>query len=237
MGDKLQDIYNRKEHSSQEFYDAFNSFIFSNDRRVIGKLIYRNNFFDKIKHLPGDIVEIGVFKGSGIATWCKLMDIFIPHTCKTVIGFDLFDSSDKNEILNTYNCGEIMKTVTGRSPSSELTKESVTARLLSANIAPSKFLLVEGNVSLTSLEFVKTNPGFRISLLYLDLDLDEPTYDALCNFWDRVVPGGYIVFDEYEYHKFDESNGVDRFLKDKKLYYNLVSTNFYAPTAYIIKSE
>ena len=96
MENNLQDIYNRKEQSSQHLYDAFNSFIFSSDRRVIGKLIYRNIFFDKVKHLPGDIVEIGVFKGSGIATWCKLVDIFIPHTCKTVIGFDLFDSSDKN---------------------------------------------------------------------------------------------------------------------------------------------
>lgn len=237
METNLQDIYNRKEHSSQDLYDAFNTFIFSNDRRVIGKLIHRNMFFDKIKHLPGDIVEVGVFKGSGIATWCKLVDIFIPHTCKTVVGFDLFDSADKTNVLNTYNCGEIMKTVTGRSASTDLTKDSVTTRLLNANISPSKFLLIEGDVSKTSLEFAKNNPGFRISLLYLDLDLDEPTYDTLCNLWDRVVPGGYIVFDEYEYHKFDESNGVDKFLKDKKISYNLTSTNFYAPTAYIVKPQ
>ncbi len=45
------------------------------------------------------------------------------------------------------------------------------------------------------------------------------------------------LFDEYEYHKFDESNGVDKFLKDKKITYNLISTNFYAPTAYIVKSH
>jgi hypothetical protein len=237
MENNLQDIYNRKEESSQNLYDAFNTFVFSNDRRVIGKLIYRHIFFDKIKHLPGDIVEVGVFKGSGIATWCKLLDIFIPHTCKTVIGFDLFDSANKTEVLNTYNCGEIMKTVTGRSVSTDLTKDSVTTRLLNANISPSKFLLIEGDVSVTSLEFVKKNPGFRISLLYLDLDLDEPTYDTLCNLWDRVVPGGYIVFDEYEYHKFDESNGVDKFLKDKKIDYNIISTNFYAPTAYTIKKD
>ena len=39
------DIYNRKNHSAQSMYDAFNEFIFSNDRRVFGKLLYRYDFF------------------------------------------------------------------------------------------------------------------------------------------------------------------------------------------------
>lgn len=236
MENSLEDIYNRKVHSSQDLYNSFNSFIFSDDRRVFGKLIYRYNFFNKVMHLPGDIVEVGVFKGSGIATWCKLIDMFIPHTCKNVIGFDLFGSVD-GDVLNTYKSGEIMKSVTGRAQSSELTKDYVTSQLISANISSEKFLLIEGDVSKTSLEFTKKNLGFRISLLYFDVDLDEPTYNTLCNLWDRVVPGGYIIFDEYEYHKFDESNGVDRFLKDKKIDYNIISTNFYAPTAYIIKKD
>ena len=44
-----------------------------------------------------------------------------------------------------------------------------------------------------------------------------------------------IIFDEYEYHKFDESNGVDRFLKDFNISYDVVSTNWIASTAYLIK--
>jgi hypothetical protein len=85
------------------------------------------------------------------------------------------------------------------------------------------------------LKYKEVNKKFQLSKLYLDLDLDEPTYNTLCNLWDKVVPGGYIVFDEYEYHKFDESNGVDRFFKERKIIYTIISTNFYAPTAYIIK--
>ena len=57
----------------------------------------------------------------------------------------------------------------------------------------------------------------------------------LMNLWDNLLPGGYIIFDEYEYHKFDESNGVDRFLKEKKLEYTIKSTNWMAPTAFMIK--
>jgi hypothetical protein len=32
-------------------------------------------------------------------------------------------------------------------------------------------------------EYAKNCPSFRISLLYLDLDLDKPTYDTLVNLW------------------------------------------------------
>jgi len=49
-------------------------------------------------------------------------------------------------------------------------------------------------------------------ICHYDLDLNEPVYNSLKNLWDRILPGGYIIFDEYEYHKFDESNGVDSFL-------------------------
>ena len=72
---------------------------------------------------------------------------------------------------------------------------------------------------------------------YVDLDLNEPVYHSLMNLWDRILPGGYIVFDEYEYHKFDESNGVDLLLKDKLIKYEVVSTNWMAPTAYLIKKR
>ena len=231
----IEDIYNRKKHSNQQFYDAFNTFIFSDDRRVFGKLLYRYDFFCKTKHLPGDIVEVGVFKGSGIATWCKFVDLFIPHTCKTVIGFDLFDMPDKNTILDNITNGNIMKTVLNRTDLNSLGTDYIKEIFEKAQIQKEQYLLIEGDVALTSNEFTKNNPGFRISLLYLDMDLGDPTFEALCNLWDRVVPGGYIVFDEYEYHKFDESNGVDRFLKFKNIKYKVMSTNFYAPTAYIIK--
>jgi hypothetical protein len=142
---------------------------------VFGKLLYRYDFFLKTKHLPGDIVEVGVFKGSGISTWCKFIDLFATHTTKTVVGFDLFNSSSTNEVLDTYKNGNIMHSVLNRSNKDDLTTESISNRLTMANINTDRYLLIKGDVSITSLEFVKKNPGFRISLLYLDLDLDEPT--------------------------------------------------------------
>ena len=92
----MSDIFNSdpKNNPAQHIYDSFNSFIFSNDIRIMGKLLHRFSFFEKTKHLAGDIVEVGVFKGSGVASWLKMVEIYMPHSNRKVIGFDIFDSKD-----------------------------------------------------------------------------------------------------------------------------------------------
>jgi hypothetical protein len=237
MSVDLKDICNNntKNMPSQDLYDSFNNFIFDKDIKVLGKLLYRFNFFEKTKHLAGDIVELGVFKGSGVATFIKFLEIYFPNSNKKVIGFDIFNP--ENKIIDTFENGHTMKTVYNKTLKNDLSLESVRDKLLNINTDNSKFILIEGDVCVTTKAFVSENPGFRISLLYIDLDLNEPVYESLKNLWNRILPGGYIIFDEYEYHKFDESNGVDRFLKDFNLDYEVISTNFIAPTAYLIKKH
>ena len=234
----LEDIcnHNIKNMPTDNLYNAFNEFIFNSDIKVIGKLLHRFNFFNLTKHLAGDIVELGVFKGSGVATFIKFLEIFATHSNKKVIGFDLFNID--NTVINNYENGITMKTVYSKVVNKdELSYNVIKNKLQHINKDLSKFILVKGDVCKTTKDFTIENPGFRISLLYVDLDLNEPVYHSLMNLWDRILPGGYIVFDEYEYHKFDESNGVDLFLKDKLIKYEVVSTNWMAPTAYLIKKR
>ena len=235
---KLFDICNSnpKNMPSDDTYNSFNNFIFSNDIKLLGKMLLRYDFFSKVKELPGDIVEIGVFKGSGIATFSKFIEIYCPNSNKKIVGFDIFDVNSADEILKKD--GEFskdkMQTVYSKVNESELTINSVSNRLDLMNINK-KYILIEGDVADTIPIFLKENPGFKISMLYIDVDLERPTYIALKYLWDRILPGGIILFDEYEYHKFDESVGVDKFLKEFNLPYDLKSTNFMAPTAFMIK--
>jgi hypothetical protein len=231
----LEEICNNniKNMPSQDLYDSFNTFIFNKDIKVLGKLLHRFKYFELTKHLAGDIVELGVFKGSGLATFVKFIEIFCTHSNKKVIGFDFFDANNKE--INNFENGNAMKTVYNKVTNNELSLESIDNKIKNINEDKSKYILVKGDVCSSTKNFVEENPGFRISLLYVDLDLNEPVYESLKNLWDRVLPGGYIIFDEYEYHKFDESNGVDNFLKNSNLKYEIISTNFMAPSAYLIK--
>ena len=191
------------------------------------------NFLKKIKDLPGDIVELGVFKGSGIATWCKFLELNCTYSNKRVIGFDLFDAN--NNTIDNYENGDKMKYIYNRVDENELSLENIETNLNKLQLSTKKYILVKGDIVKTTKNFSKENPGLRIALLYIDVDLCEPTYHGLKNLWNHIIPGGYIIFDEYEYHKFDESNGVDKFLKEFNIVYNLESTNALAPSAYMIK--
>jgi len=235
MDTTLEDICNNnpKNMPTNDVYKSFNEFIFSSDTKLIGKMLHRFKLFDQVKDLPGDIVEIGVFKGSGIATFSKFVDVFCPNSNKRIVGFDIFDDIDKNAILEKDGVVDktAMNVVYSKVDSSELSLASVMERLDGMNI-PKKYTLVKGDVEDTLPVFLKENPGFRASLIYIDVDLERPTYNSLKYLWDRLLPGGLIVFDEYEYHKFSESTGVEKFIKERGLPYELVSTQWIAPTAY-----
>jgi hypothetical protein len=228
---------NKLNEITQNTYDKFNNFIFSDDLKLTGKLLHRFEYFLKIKDIPGDIVEIGVFKGSGISSFMKFIEIYCPNSNKKVIGFDIFDTIEANEILQKDGDvdKENMVVVYDRVGSEDLTLQSVTNRLDQTKISSDKYKLIKGDVQYSIPKFLEENKGFRISLLYIDVDLDRPTYYSLKYLWDRILPGGAILFDEYEYHKFSESVGVERFLRETGIDFDLKSTNWVAPTAFIIK--
>ena len=112
-------------------------------------------------------------------------------------------------------------------------KDALEYQIIKSGFKDHEFELIQGNISKTVVNFVETKPGAKISLLYMDLDVEQPTYDALNSLWDRVSSGGVVVFDEYAYHNWSESVGVDRFFKNKNIKIN--SMNFIAPSAYVIK--
>lgn len=238
MNNKIN-LYNTASdiHTDQSIYDNFNGFIFSKDRNVFNKLVSKIMFYDMTKHLVGDIIECGVFKGSGILSWLKLIDMNEPHSIKKVIGLDFFDPSFVEDIKNEVD-RETMRQVFTRDKElnlNDVSYDGITAKIKNAGIENSKFELVKGDVIETSRELVKMRPGLRISILYLDLDLYEPTIAALENFWDRVVPGGIVVFDEHAYHSWSEAQAVDEFVTKYNLKGALRSTNIKAPTAFIVK--
>jgi len=219
----------------QSLFDNFNSFILSDDRRVFNKLVSRTLLYNEIKNIPGDIVECGVFKGTGMYTFLKLKNILNPNSSKKVIGFDFFNTDGLISSIDNKDDKDAMDVLFKERnfTHTQSFKENFKSQLIKNGFSEAEFMLIEGDVSETTKSFSQDNPGFKISLLYMDLDLEVPTYDTLVNLWDNVTKGGLIVFDEYGYHKWSESKGVDRFIKERNL--EIKSLDFACPTAYIKK--
>jgi hypothetical protein len=218
----------------QSIYDAFNSFIFSADTKLVGKFIARVLLFQQIQDIPGDIVECGVFKGSGMLSWLKIKKTLTPNAFKKVIGFDYFDTNALLHSLSGNDQTRMKDLFEDRNYEHDAAAEQLLhEKITSAGFSASDYELVKGNISETAPAFVAQRPGFRISLLYIDLDIEVPTYDALTAFWDKVSVGGLVVFDEYAYHQWSEAEGVDRFFQDKNV--QVKSLDYPCPTAYVVK--
>lgn len=229
---KLTDI--ETFNAEQDLFDAFNGFMLSSDLKVFGKLLARTLLFNQVKDIPGDIVECGVFKGTGILTFLKLKRYFCPNSHKQVIGFDFYNTKDLVESLSGYDKEAMDTMFKGRGWSHEPNFcDYLNQRILEFGFKDYEFELIPGDVCKTTHEFVSERPGAKISLLYIDVDLDVPTYEILSAMWDRVSSGGIVVFDDYAYQRWTESPGADRFFEDKGV--QIKSLNFMAPTAYVIK--
>lgn len=230
---KLDNLELTKE--SQSLFDSFNSFILSEDRRVFSKLISRALLYNEVKDIPGDIVECGVFKGTGLYTFLKLKGLYNPNSSKKVVGFDFFDTDQLISSISNKTDKEAMDVLFKERNFTHETsfKEYLSTKLIQDGFLNTDFELVNGDLSITSKEYSENNPGFKISLMYMDVDLEEPTYNALNNLWDNVTKGGIVVFDEYGYNKWSESKGVDRFIEEKNI--EIKSLNYMCPTAYIKK--
>ena len=220
--------------TQQSLYDNFNGFILSPDTKVFGKLLARTLLLNEIKDLPGDIVECGVFKGTGLFTFLKLKKFLCPNSNKKVIGFDFFNTEQLVNSLDGIDHDAMETLFKGRGYEHKSGQVDRFKNFVRSNgFEEHEFELVAGDISKTAPVYVEERPGFRISLLYMDLDLAGPTYDTLNVLWNRVVKGGMVVFDEYAFHKWSESNGVDNFFIDKDV--EIKSLNYICPTACVIK--
>lgn len=220
-------IYDMIKKPEQILYDSLNILMFSKNPIVIQKLLTKINIYNSISHLYGDILEFGVYKGATLALWLQLKKLYEPNSNTKIIGFDFFNSNDTLNSLNGDN-KILMNQVLSRANENEL--DMINIQQKCDSIIDNSTILIKGDATKTSKEFNDRNPGARIKLLYLDMDVAEPTYNVLNNLWDKIVVGGKIVFDEYGFHKWDESNGADNFFKKIPGKYTLTCTNVCGPT-------
>ena len=212
-------------------FKAYNDLIESNNLDRLQKIFTRYDFFKKTINVPGDIVECGVFKGTGQIYWLKLLRIYDEYSMKKVVGFDTFQSFPKS--ILKYEKKQAKKFL------KESSYKGVSLKDINNKIKKigleKRSELVKEDIIKTSSNYVKKNKGFRISLLNLDLDTYEGTKAALENFYPLVSKNGIIIFDEYGKRGWGETDAVDEFFRNKKNI-KIQSIKFSnQPSAFVVK--
>lgn len=208
-------------------WDYENGFYLTCETNRIGKFLNHLDIYRRILDLPGDILEFGVYKGSSLIRLMSFRNLLENDFSRRVYGFDIFGKFPDS--LSLESDREFVK---------EFEKQGghgISSKQLQFFLNEKGFQnyeLIKGNILETIPVFVKENPAQKIALLHIDIDVYEPTQLILETFWDKIVPGGILILDDYGRVE-GETRAVDEFFEGKDIKIHKPPYN-YIP-AFIIK--
>lgn len=142
------------------------------------------NHYENINHIDGDIVECGVWRGG--------FSIFLAHlfakktiwVCDSFEGFQPLDQAKfkyykEERHVPEYHMGVSLEEVQQHFATYGLSKQT-------------RIKFIKGFVKDT----LPTCKIKKIALLRIDVDGYSPTLEVLEELYDKVEPGGYIIFDD-----------------------------------------
>ncbi|GAB6888660.1 hypothetical protein JCM13304A_21590 [Desulfothermus okinawensis JCM 13304] len=187
-------------------WDYENGFYLTSHITRISKLIAQYELYKSIIHLPGDVIECGVFKGCSFIRFCTYREILENPYSRKVIGFDTFGKfprQNKHEAVFAKN----WENDAGQS----ISKDELDRVLQFKGFK--NYELIEGDIEDTVPRYATTHPALKIALLHIDVDIARPCKIILRHLYKCVVRGGLIIFDNYGViHA--ETAAIDEFFKD-----------------------
>jgi O-methyltransferase len=183
----------------------------------IADVSYRPNFValaHAVKNAPihkGAVIECGVFRGSTLLGIAHRLEVLGIRDAK-LIGCDSFQGFPapvQEDALEDGTFHERAQEGVFRETSYEALQSRIEALGYAQNIR-----LLKGFFAETLLQL----SGVTFSLVHLDCDLYESYLSCLYFLYPRLVPGGFMVFDEYDTSASvypGAKKAIDEFLLDK----------------------
>jgi hypothetical protein len=196
VGKTVEKIFLRNPDSVEIKLENFPKYV---RRQHLKRFLTLYEIFKKLLPVKGSIVECGVFRGFSLSTWAKLSAIMEPENLiRKIYGFDTYEGfpnlheKDQTDAY-THEVGHFYTDV--YEELNELNDAFNRDRFL-GHI--NKVELIKGDCAKTIPDFLEKNPHLLISMLFIDLDLYEPTKTALEYFLPRMHKGSILAFDELD---------------------------------------
>ncbi|MGH6947742.1 MAG: TylF/MycF/NovP-related O-methyltransferase [Kiloniellales bacterium] len=187
-------------------------------RRDLPRILGHYELFKLIVDLPGSVAELGVFRGAGLFTWANLLETFCPgDRTRKAFGFDHFAGYASYGERDGDARPWVEHVLTQMVSNAELAQGLVTLHN-DDNLLPGveRCRIVDGEISETVPRFAADSLGLRLSLLYFDIGLYEPTRIGLEHLYPLVVPGGIIAFNGYGMPPWKgEAEAIEDYFADK----------------------
>jgi len=203
---------------------------------VLAKFLYVNELYQKTIHIPGIIMEFGVWWGQNLALFESLRAIYEPYNyTRKIVGFDTFigytsisPKDGKSELvaeggyLVSENYEEYLEELLNYHE-----QENPMSHI-------KKYEIVKGDATSTIEKYLKDHPETIIALAYFDLGLYEPTKKCLQAIKPHITRGTVLAMDELNSYEFpgetialkEVLGGLDK--------YKIIRSQFLPDRSYII---
>ena len=216
--------------SSEQVWDYENAFYWFSPYNRTAKQIAHWELYKRINDLAGDVLEFGVYKGASLVRWATFREITENSFTRKIIGFDAFGEFPISPDASSADHLFVEKfSAAGGDGLDIVETEKIINHKGFENVK-----LIKGDVLNTLPNFLQENPHTRISMLHLDMDIYEPTLYVLEKLWDRIVPGGLVVIDDYNDVE-GATKAVDEFIGNLDNAPQIHANPYYFKPSYIIK--
>lgn len=221
---------NIRSFESEKVWDYENAYNWFSSYTRTAKVISHWELYKKIVNIPGDIIEVGVFKGASLLRFSTFRELLENYTSRKIVGFDNFGSFP----ISTTASAKDLEFAKNHDNNSGMGLEQEELYKIIEHKNFKNIELIKGNIIDSIPKYINVNPHTKISLLHLDVDVYEPTKYALETLWDRLVSGGLVLFDDYNYIE-GGTKAIDEFLEVKGLKDQLLKSPYSKVPCYIVK--
>jgi len=195
-GKRIEEVFLKCPDNLQTKLDEFPKYI---RRQRLTRLLSLYEIFKRTLPIKGSVIECGVYRGFGIMAWANMSAVLEPaNLTRRIYGFDTFEGFPD---VGEKDCNAIVNPEQGNLCSNSYDELKELIDIYDSN----RFLghvkkveIIRGDVKDTIPQFVSENKHLVVSLLFLDLDLYEPTKVAIETFYPRMPKGAIIAFDELD---------------------------------------
>tara|TARA_B100000886_G_scaffold144974_1_gene98576 strand:+ start:7386 stop:8066 length:681 start_codon:yes stop_codon:yes gene_type:complete len=215
-----------KNISDKKIWDSENVYHLRTNISRISKLIYQYEIFKKIKNIPGDIFEFGVFKGISLVRLLTYRSILENSFSRKIYGFDTFKSFPKENSKVDRKLVKKWESTAGYS----ISKEELNFYLKMKNFE--NFELIQGDLRKTLPKFLNRQRNVKIALLHIDLEVYSATKFVIHKLLNHMSSKGIILLDDYPTVK-GATKVIDELLKKNKNL-KIKKMSFYQQPSFII---
>jgi len=173
----------------------------------LNKIEFIKSIIQKLNDIDGEIAEVGVYKGGTAKIIHKQI-----NNKNNLFLFDTFCGiPNKSDFDNHHIIGDFF----------DSSYESVANLFTDAE----NVKIFKGIFPIDTGKFIT---DYKFKFVHLDVDMYESYKDGLNFFYNKMIVGGYIVFDDYnEITCMGATKAVDEFFSDKKEKIRNINKSFF----------